>query len=375
MESCNQSQLSTAPSQQFCAFCLRARLPNVEFYKHIVGSTAELRKSLQALLGYEFRLENFAICKPCWKIMQLNQDFRLRCMKANKLAERRFSQGLGSEDGWFSARNLATIESLRMVVKDQLLQIEKVDVMVVVPVVSEAGRERQQSDAKSASEDARESRLKVGEVKVEPVDVDVSTTHVVKIERVEPEQQCVQNDSSVKPTQKPALDVVKIKVEPDVVIDSKRKVVIECISLDSEESDTAEATTTTNGVQEHLETTMDVGEVKVESDYLILSVELEQPTSPSKDFETEAESDDWEDETSDASTKADESGLLQCKKCHRMFEPTGYKLHVLICTGKQPARIYKCPECPITFTKHHKLVAHKNRHAGIKRSNCRTKFQ
>ncbi|XP_039439550.1 zinc finger and BTB domain-containing protein 47-like [Culex pipiens pallens] len=106
----------------FCAFCLRANSPNVEFYKHVVGSTTELRNSLQSMLGFDFQLANFSICKPCWKLMQLVQDFRLRCFKANMLVER-IGQGIQSEDGWFSMKNLAIIESVRMMIKDQVQQI------------------------------------------------------------------------------------------------------------------------------------------------------------------------------------------------------------------------------------------------------------
>ncbi|KAL1400545.1 hypothetical protein pipiens_007335 [Culex pipiens pipiens] len=111
----------------FCAFCLRTSPANVDFFKHVVGSTVELRQSFQSMLGYNFPLENFSICNPCWKLMQLVQDFRTRCFKANSLVER-IGQGLSSEDDWFSAKNLATIESVRMVIKDQMQQIGRVDV-------------------------------------------------------------------------------------------------------------------------------------------------------------------------------------------------------------------------------------------------------
>ncbi|KAL9703579.1 hypothetical protein quinque_007097 [Culex quinquefasciatus] len=114
----------TLPStpDPFCAFCLREQPSNVEFYKHVVGSTTELRNSFQSMLGYDFQLANFSICKPCWKLMQLVQDFRLRCFKANCMAER-IGQGLRCEDGWFTMKNLAIIESVRMMIKDQVQQI------------------------------------------------------------------------------------------------------------------------------------------------------------------------------------------------------------------------------------------------------------
>ncbi|XP_001862259.2 zinc finger protein 320 [Culex quinquefasciatus] len=120
MDTFNQETQPSSSSQQFCSFCLRARHPNIEFFSD--GSSDKLQ--LQHLLGYDFRLENYFICKPCWKMSQLLQDFRLRCVKAYSLVER-VGQGLKAEDDWFSERNLTAIESFRMVIKDQLQEIEK----------------------------------------------------------------------------------------------------------------------------------------------------------------------------------------------------------------------------------------------------------
>lgn len=120
MDTFNPESQPSSSSQQFCSFCLRARHPNKEFFND--GSSDKLQ--LQHLLGYDFRLENYFICKPCWKMSQLLQDFRLRCVKAYSLMER-VGQGLKAEDDWFSERNLTAIESFRMVIKDQLQEIEK----------------------------------------------------------------------------------------------------------------------------------------------------------------------------------------------------------------------------------------------------------
>ncbi|KAL9703578.1 hypothetical protein quinque_007096 [Culex quinquefasciatus] len=145
----------------YCAFCLRANPPNVEFYKHVVGCSTELRHSFQSMLGYDFQLANFSICKPCWKLMQLVQDFRLRCFKANTLVER-IGQGLQSEDGWFSVKNLATIESVRMAIKDQVQQIGRVDL-----------EELRTTEAAVANDLTRERKgdlvltIELGEVKIE----------------------------------------------------------------------------------------------------------------------------------------------------------------------------------------------------------------
>ncbi|KAL1378549.1 hypothetical protein pipiens_000539, partial [Culex pipiens pipiens] len=113
--------------EPFCSFCLRERPQNVEFYKHVIGASEEMRNSLQSMLGYDFNLANFAICKPCWKVIQLVQDFRLRCFKANEVVQR-MTKGLSEgDDGWFSAKNLATIENVRMSVQAQMRQIERIN--------------------------------------------------------------------------------------------------------------------------------------------------------------------------------------------------------------------------------------------------------
>lgn len=145
--------------EPFCAFCLRASPANVEFFKHVVGSTVELRQSFQAMLGYNFLLANFSICNPCWKLMQLVQDFRTRCFKANSLVER-IGQGLSSEDDWFSAKNLATIESVRMVIKDQMQQIGRVD-------VTWDEFQSTEYDMNVAQKEDLVSTIDVGEVKIE----------------------------------------------------------------------------------------------------------------------------------------------------------------------------------------------------------------
>uniref|UniRef100_A0A1Q3EWN7 Putative c2h2-type zn-finger protein n=1 Tax=Culex tarsalis TaxID=7177 RepID=A0A1Q3EWN7_CULTA len=165
MDKTTQKLRSRLISHQFCSFCLRARLPNVEFYEHIVGSSNDLLESLNSLLGHYFRLgQNFAICKPCWKITQLFQDFRLRCEKANRLVEH-IGLGLASGDDWFSERCLTAIESIRTVVKNQLQEIEK-----LAEYASEEVSAVKKSDPESGKEPL-ESTMDIYEIKIEPDEV------------------------------------------------------------------------------------------------------------------------------------------------------------------------------------------------------------
>ncbi|EDS28438.1 conserved hypothetical protein [Culex quinquefasciatus] len=158
--------------EPFCSFCLLERPQNVEFYKHVIGASQEMRNSLQYMLGYDFNLANFAICKPCWKVIQLIQDFRLRCFKANEVVQR-MTKGLSNDvdDGWFSAKNLATIESVRMGVQDQMRHIETINTTKRVLVLDDSadevavgennnqGDEVDSSDARSENSETQESSI------------------------------------------------------------------------------------------------------------------------------------------------------------------------------------------------------------------------
>lgn len=105
--------------------------------------------------------------------MQLIQDFRLRCFKANGLAER-VDEGLRSEDDWFSVKNLATIEAVRMVIKDQVQQVDRTEV----------------SSDREVKEDRGELVLtiEVGEVKIELEVADKDEPMATEIEPVEAEE-------------------------------------------------------------------------------------------------------------------------------------------------------------------------------------------
>ncbi|XP_038106222.1 zinc finger protein 250-like [Culex quinquefasciatus] len=164
-----------AKPEPFCSFCLRERPQNVEFYKHVIGASEEMRNSLQSMLGYDFNLANFAICKPCWKVIQLIQDFRLRCFKANEVVQR-MTKGLSNDvdDGWFSAKNLATIESVRMGVQDQMRHIEKINVTRRTLLLDDSTEEIEDHQS-SIEEESIESEITIGETKIESSDDNVVT--------------------------------------------------------------------------------------------------------------------------------------------------------------------------------------------------------
>lgn len=149
------------PPDSFCAFCLHTSSSSVEFYKHIAGCSHQQQQSFQKLLGYEFKLQSFSICKLCWNLLLLMQEFRWRCQKASRLTEQ-IGQGLGSEeDDWFSEKIIATVENIRMVLQDQVRQFELME-EAEVPKVKV-----------TTSEDDVESTELVGEIKIEPIEVDV----------------------------------------------------------------------------------------------------------------------------------------------------------------------------------------------------------
>ncbi|KAL1373612.1 hypothetical protein pipiens_018572, partial [Culex pipiens pipiens] len=145
-----------APS--FCAFCLRTRLSHMKLHKQVAGCSAEQRQCFALILGYDFQLECFAVCRPCWKLMELLQDFRLRCLKANNLVERisrGMLPGIYEDDGWFSDNTWAKIESFRAVIQQQIVQIEKMEVT--------AGEFDCNGDLEATEE--------YDEIKIEPVEI------------------------------------------------------------------------------------------------------------------------------------------------------------------------------------------------------------
>uniref|UniRef100_A0A1Q3EXK0 Putative c2h2-type zn-finger protein n=1 Tax=Culex tarsalis TaxID=7177 RepID=A0A1Q3EXK0_CULTA len=185
MDTINQEYQPSSSSPKFCAFCLHAQVPGVEFYS--VESSTDLQATLGSLFGQFYRLDYFIICAPCWKIAQLFHDFRQRCLEANKLVDR-IGQGLGNEDDWFSERNVTFIESIRMVIKDQLQDIGKL--------------------AEDAMEGVIEIKSEIFEVKSEPIDEDLNMSD-------ELETGLEFNQVEIEETAKEAVDISEIKVEPD----------------------------------------------------------------------------------------------------------------------------------------------------------------
>ncbi|KAL9703558.1 hypothetical protein quinque_007076 [Culex quinquefasciatus] len=183
--------------EPFCSFCLRERPQNVEFYKHVISE--EMRNSLQSMLGYDFNLANFAICKPCWKVIQLIQDFRLRCFKANEVVQR-MTKGLRYvvDDGWFSAKNLAMIESVRMSVEEQTRHIERINVtkreLVLDDSADEVAVEEGINQGEEVESDARSEKSETQGTSSEQQD-----TATIEMDEAHPEQhECPQCHKAFK---------------------------------------------------------------------------------------------------------------------------------------------------------------------------------
>lgn len=90
--------------------------------------------------------------------MELLQDFRLRCLKANNLVKRiseGMLPGICEEDSWFSDNSWAKIESFRAVIQQQLVQIDRLE--------ATAGESRGDSVLESTEE--------FDEIKIEPVEI------------------------------------------------------------------------------------------------------------------------------------------------------------------------------------------------------------
>uniref|UniRef100_A0A8D8CM20 Zinc finger and BTB domain-containing protein 48 n=1 Tax=Culex pipiens TaxID=7175 RepID=A0A8D8CM20_CULPI len=315
MDTTEQQFSLTLSSEPFCTFCLRASPPKVQLYKYVTGGFVELRLSFESILGYEFQLDSFAICKPCWSLVQLFQDFRTQCQRANGLVER-IGHGLKGEgdNGWFGEENLATIEGIQKVVQDQLAQIERVD---------------------AKAEDVRK-------IKTESVEVEVEQCTGVTREEpkaAESSQQLGQN----KDVPAPAFHMVEIKVEHHDEVDSE-----EC---DEASKSAAEP--------------KDEGPEK-----------LEQTTQPSPHLPVESAKEDKEMEvepSDEGNPECNEpSVLVECVKCSRKFDKSkSMKLHSMSCDGTLPSRLLTCELCKASFLDRRLLSTHMNKHEGKTPFPCR----
>uniref|UniRef100_A0A8D8G1M4 Zinc finger and BTB domain-containing protein 48 n=1 Tax=Culex pipiens TaxID=7175 RepID=A0A8D8G1M4_CULPI len=309
MDTTEQQFSLTLSSEPFCTFCLRASPPNVQLYKYITGGFVELRLSFESILGYELQLDSFAICKPCWGLVQLFQDFRTQCQKANGLVER-IGQGLKGEgdDDWFGEENLATIEGIQKVVQDQLAQIERVDA--------------------KADE--------VRKIKTESVEVEIEQCSGVTREETkiaESSQQLSQEKNKDVPA--PAFHMVEIKVEHHDEVDSE-----EC---DKASKSAAESK---NEGPEKMERTI-------------------QQYPEDKAMEVEPE-----DEVNAECNEPSE--LVECKKCNRKFDKLkSMKLHSMSCDGTLPSRLLTCELCKASFLDRRLLNTHMNKHEGKTPFPCR----
>lgn len=105
----------------FCALCLRPCTSGqlVEFSTEPSG-----RDKLALLLGVEIQLEQCAICRSCWIMVETFADFREGCLKASAWRER-FPFGLdGAGDDWLSKEDLEVMARTRKVVQEHVERIE-----------------------------------------------------------------------------------------------------------------------------------------------------------------------------------------------------------------------------------------------------------
>lgn len=308
----------TLSPEVFCAFCLQASPPKVEFYKYVTGGFVELPLSFQSILGYDFQLDSFAICKPCWSLVQLFQDFRARCQKATSLVEQIGGHGLKSDgyDDWFGEKNLEIIESLQMVIQDQLAQIEKFDV----------------------------PSGEVGMIKTEPLEIDVEQVYYDEVKAEESSQQN-------KDVPAPAFHMVEIKVDNDY--------------------DEDEATEPMNEVVEEMEPTVQQ-EIKAEDDYNEDEATESMNEEPEEVRQTVKTTPEHSNEKSSEQDEQRNGTLVECKKCNRMFgKMKNLKLHLKRCDGTQPSRLYTCELCKASFLERRLLNTHMNKHEGKTPFPCR----
>ncbi|EDS31832.1 predicted protein [Culex quinquefasciatus] len=120
--------LVEAVDPPYCALCLRERPPGGQFYHYSsAGANAvEFQQTMQSVAGVELNVEDdFDICTPCWKMIQLMVDFRLCCCKAQDWIGRGHGgRGIKASDEWFYEETGLIIENLRSSIREHVLVIE-----------------------------------------------------------------------------------------------------------------------------------------------------------------------------------------------------------------------------------------------------------
>uniref|UniRef100_A0A8D8IMM8 Zinc finger protein 235 n=1 Tax=Culex pipiens TaxID=7175 RepID=A0A8D8IMM8_CULPI len=113
----------------FCSLCLRPCASDqvVEFSTEPSWNCLDVasgRDKLALLLGVEMELEQCAVCRSCWTMVETFVDFREGCLKASAWRER-YPFGLdGAGDDWLSKENLEVMARTRKVVQEHVERIE-----------------------------------------------------------------------------------------------------------------------------------------------------------------------------------------------------------------------------------------------------------
>uniref|UniRef100_A0A8D8IML1 Zinc finger protein 235 n=1 Tax=Culex pipiens TaxID=7175 RepID=A0A8D8IML1_CULPI len=105
----------------FCSLCLR---PCTSGQVVELSTKPSGRDKLALLLGVEMELEQCAVCRSCWTMVETFVDFREGCLKASAWRER-YPFGLdGAGDDWLSKENLEVMARTRKVVQEHVERIE-----------------------------------------------------------------------------------------------------------------------------------------------------------------------------------------------------------------------------------------------------------
>lgn len=111
----------------FCSLCLRPCASDQVVY---FSAEPSGRDKLALLLGVEIEVEQCAICRSCWTMVETFVDFREGCRKAAAWWSR-FAFGLdGLGDDWLSKENMEVMARMRKVVQGHVVRIEVAEVEV-----------------------------------------------------------------------------------------------------------------------------------------------------------------------------------------------------------------------------------------------------
>uniref|UniRef100_A0A8D8MT37 Zinc finger and BTB domain-containing protein 24 n=1 Tax=Culex pipiens TaxID=7175 RepID=A0A8D8MT37_CULPI len=167
---------SEAVEPPYCALCLRERPPGGQFYHYSSGPNAvEFQQTMQSVAGVELNVEDdFDICTPCWKMIQLMVDFRLCCCKAQDWIGRgQRGRGIKASDEWFYEETGLIIENLRSSIREHVLVIEGEELSGEDQMQAETISEEEEDESLVDQVDVSEgliTQISVGDFKIEVFD-------------------------------------------------------------------------------------------------------------------------------------------------------------------------------------------------------------